>query len=87
MVDLIGWSGAILLLIAYALVSVKYVGGTSVGYQLLNIVGAVLLIVNSSYYGAYPSAILNLIWAAIAFIAIIRKRKAGVVTERTSHEV
>jgi O-antigen/teichoic acid export membrane protein len=82
MVDLIGWSGAILLLIAYALVSGKYVGGTSVGYQLLNIVGAVFLIVNSSYYGAYPSAILNLIWAAIALIAIIRKRKSGVVIKK-----
>jgi hypothetical protein len=68
-------------------VSGKYVGGTSVGYQLLNIVGAVLLIVNSSYYGAYPSAILNLVWAAIASIAIIRKGEHGVVAKGSSHEV
>src|SRR5262245_27355171 len=73
MVDVIGWSGAVLLLVAYALVSGKRLGGASARYQLLNVAGAVLLIVNSACYGAYPSAALNVVWAIVGLVALTRK--------------
>lgn len=58
-VDGLGWVGATLLLIAYALVSLRGYRGTSAPFQLLNLAGSALLIVNSAYYGAYPSAFLS----------------------------
>ncbi len=70
LVDLLGWIGAIALLIAFMLVSTKKVEGDSTGYQLLNIVGSILLIVNTFHYGAYPSGALNIFWMAIAIYAI-----------------
>ena len=73
-VDGLGWVGATLLLIAYALVSLRGYRGTSAPFQLLNLAGSVLLIVNSAYYGAYPSAFLNVIWIGIAIAAIARAR-------------
>lgn len=73
-VDGIGWVGAVMLLIAYALVSLRGVRGTSAAFQLLNIAGGALLIVNSAYYGAYPSAFLNLVWIGIAIASIARGR-------------
>ncbi len=70
LVDIVGWIGAIALLVAYALVSARRVEGDSTSYQSLNLVGSILLIVNTIYYRAYPSAFLNLVWGAIAVYAI-----------------
>ncbi len=70
--DVLGWVGAALLLGAYALVSTKSVEGDSIVYQLLNLVGSAFLIVNSAYYGAYPSVGVNVVWIGIAVFAILR---------------
>ena len=70
--DLLGWIGAALLLGAYALVSTKKVEGDSITYQVLNLLGSAFLIVNSAYYGAYPSVGVNVVWIGIALFAILR---------------
>ena len=70
--DILGWVGAALLLLAYALVSIKKLEGDSVAYQLLNLLGSAFLIVNSAYYGAYPSVGVNVVWIGIAAFAIFR---------------
>ena len=49
-VDILGWAGAVMLLSAYGLVSLKKLEGDSVPYQLLNLAGGGLLIVNTVYY-------------------------------------
>jgi hypothetical protein len=64
-VDVVGWAGAGCLLFAYWLVSSGRVPGRSWRYQVLNITGAVLLSVNSGYYGAFPSVGLNIVWIAV----------------------
>lgn len=64
-IDVIGWLGAGSLLLAYVLLSMKRLDGQSTTYQVLNLGGAIGLILNSGYYGAYPSALLNVIWAGI----------------------
>jgi hypothetical protein len=72
--DVLGWAGAVLLLGAYALVSTRKLEGDSVAYQLLNLLGSALLIVNSFHYGAYPSVGVNVIWIGIAVFAIARTK-------------
>ena len=71
MSDVLGWFGAALLLGAYALVSSKRLEGDSVAYQSLNLAGSALLIVNSAYYGAYPSVGVNVVWIGIAVFTIV----------------
>jgi hypothetical protein len=73
-IDTMGWIGAIAILLAYALVSAKKVPGDSVLYQGLNLAGSALLIVNSFYYGAFPSVAVNVVWIGIAAFALIRAR-------------
>ena len=73
-IDTLGWSGALLVLVAYALVSTRFVEGDSLMYQALNVVGATLLLANTAYKGAYPSAFVNMIWIGIAIFAIYRRR-------------
>lgn len=77
LVDIAGWMGVVALLVAYGLVSTKRTEGDSVVYQLLNGVGAILLLTNSFYYGAYPSAGINVVWIGIAIYALARKKKRG----------
>lgn len=75
--DIAGWIGAALLLGAYALVSTRKLDGDSVAYQLLNLLGSALMIVNSFYYGAYPSVGVNVVWIGIAVFSITRVILSG----------
>jgi hypothetical protein len=70
LLDIAGWLAAGLLLAAYWLISTKRVLGDSLGYQSLNIAGSILLMANTAYYGAYPSAFVNLVWLGIALYAL-----------------
>ena len=71
LVDALGWIGAIALLEAYALISAHKVKSHSWLYQGLNLAGAAGLIVNSTYYGAYPSTFVNVVWSGIAIAALV----------------
>ena len=72
-IEVVGWVGAILILAAYALVSMRRVAPDSVVYQALNIVGAAGFVVNGMAHGAMPSAILNIVWIGIGFFALSRR--------------
>jgi hypothetical protein len=74
-VEVIGWAGAALLLGAYALLSAGKVRAESMSYQLMNVLGSAGFIVNSGWYGAYPSAAMNLIWIGIGLYALRQRRK------------
>ena len=69
-IDIIGWIGAVLVLLAYALVSTHRVRAQSAAYQWLNIGGALGLVVNSGWNGAIPSAVVNLAWIGIGVYAL-----------------
>ena len=72
--DIIGWVGAAGVLLAYFLVSTDRVGGGSIVYQSLNMLGGACLILNTVYYGAFPSAGVNLVWVGIALYSLMRQR-------------
>jgi hypothetical protein len=74
LLDGVGWLGAALVIVAYALVSFNRLSPASFRYQALNIVGSVLLIVNTAWHAAWPSAVVNVVWAAIALVAVTRHR-------------
>ena len=69
--DSLGWIGAFLLLLAYALVSFKKVAADSLVYQGLNVVASILLAINTLYHQAYPSSFVNIVWTFIAIFAIL----------------
>ena len=72
-INILGWAGTILYLIAYGMVSAKKVEVDSWLYQGLNFVAGTLLIINTLYLRAYPSAGLNIAWVAIAVLTLGRK--------------
>jgi hypothetical protein len=74
LIDIVGWVGAVALLMAYTFVSTRRMEGDSASYQLLNLGGSAFLMVNSFFYGAYPSSIVNIVWISIAIFALFRKK-------------
>ena len=75
LIDLMGWLGAVLLLLAYALVSNRRLAGDSARFQLLNLSGGVMLAINSGYHGALPSVAVNAVWIVIGLAALLRARR------------
>jgi hypothetical protein len=73
-VNVVGWIGMALLISAYALVTAGRLRGPGLPFQLMNLVGGGSLMVNSAYYGAWPSAALNLVWVVIGVVGLARAR-------------
>lgn len=73
-IDVAGWIGMALLIGAYGLVTAGRILGPSLTFQLMNLVGGALLMVNSGWYGAWPSAALNLVWVVIGTTGLVRAR-------------
>jgi|RhiMetdeSRZDD1v2_1073273.scaffolds.fasta_scaffold28145_8 hypothetical protein len=71
-VDVLGWLGSVAVVAAYSLISLQKLQSTSKLYQWLNLVGSVGLAVNTAYYHAFPSTVVNMIWLLIAGSALIR---------------
>ncbi|TXH28410.1 MAG: hypothetical protein E6Q96_05225 [Cyclobacteriaceae bacterium] len=67
-----GWIGSVAVIAAYALNSLQKIKSDSLLFQVLNLTGAILLIVNSLFKEAYPFTFINTVWAAIALVAIFR---------------
>lgn len=72
LLTVVGWAGAALLLTGYALVSSSRMSGDGAAYQIINFTGSVSLMVNSAYSAAWPSVGLNLVWAAIGIVALVK---------------
>ncbi|MFK7889078.1 MAG: hypothetical protein AB8G16_19640 [Gammaproteobacteria bacterium] len=79
--DMIGWIGAVLLLAPYLLLSLGKMEGRSTPYQALNVAGSAALIANSAYYGAFPSAAVNVVWIIIGTATLVALAK-----DNTKHE-
>ena len=73
LIDVLGWTGSILYLLAYALVSLRKTEGDSVLYQGINIIAGLLLVIYTLSLGAFATTGLNAVWVAIGIFTIVRK--------------
>ena len=64
--EIAGWTGAVLVLGAYILVTLGRLTGQSPHFQWMNLAGAAGILLNGWWHGALPSATLNLIWMFFA---------------------
>ncbi len=78
-----GWIGMALILISYLLITTKQLSPTSILYQIINIVGATGVVLDSIMSGAWPSAVFFIIWGCMAIIYFVigiinaKKEKEG----------
>lgn len=79
-IDILGWVGSIEVVAAYGLNSSQRIKSDSLTFQLLNLTGAVFLIINSIYKQAYPFTFINSVWTVIAIVAIV-----GILKKKKQH--
>lgn len=72
-INILGWTGSVLYLLAYALVSLKKTEGDSLLYQGINIFAATLLVIYALYLGAFATTGLNAVWVIIGLFTLGRK--------------
>lgn len=76
-IDVIGWSGSLMVVLAYALNSYQRIRSDSWAFLLLNFSGGMCLIIYSIYYTAYANTFINVIWVLIAIPALWRLARHG----------
>jgi hypothetical protein len=72
LIETIGWIGSLLVIGAYGLNSYQKIKSDSLIFQIMNLVGGLLLIINSVYKEAYPFTFINTVWVLIAIPAIFQ---------------
>lgn len=72
LIELIGWIGAALVLIAYGAISAKRLSSESASYQGLNLAGSCCLALYALYKGAFATVAVNVVWLLIAAWALTR---------------
>lgn len=70
-IEVIGWLGALMILVGFALNGFEILQSQSYAYQLLNLVGALGVVVTSLHRKVHQTALLNGFWAVIAVFALI----------------
>jgi len=70
--EILGWYGTGAVLVAYFLNSFSLLPATSAWYQGLNATGAIGVAVASYRRRAYQPLVLNVVWAVIGTVALIR---------------
>lgn len=70
LIEIVGWVGAFLLLFAYFLLIHKNLSSRSKLYQWMNIIGSLMLGINTFLVKAYPSFLTNIIWFFIGLYGI-----------------
>ena len=69
--DILGWFGVVAILVAFTLVSFGFVGGRSLLFQILNLLGSAAIAYDALTNKDKPAAWLNIIYAVIALIALL----------------
>lgn len=70
LIELIGWTGAALILAAYTLGSLEKLQPQSYPYHAMNVAGAAGFIINSGYHGAISNAALIIVWIAVGLVTL-----------------
>jgi hypothetical protein len=71
-IDVLGWAGAIVILVAYGLLTAGRWAASSLRYQWANALGAAALLVWAISIAAWQSALLNAVWAVVGLVGLAR---------------
>jgi hypothetical protein len=76
LIQIAGWVGTVLIVVAYYLVSHhKYVEPDSKIYQMMNLLGAIGVGISGFHQHAWPSVALQVAWGIIAILALVKNKK------------
>jgi len=70
--EIVGWYGVVAIVGSYTLISFGLVSAQSLPYQLINLSGALAIMFEAYKKRDVQPVVLNIIWALIAVVAILR---------------
>ena len=70
--EIVGWYGVGAILLAYLLNSLGIINSSNYWYVILNLTGALGIVIDAWRQKNYQPVILNLVWAFIALFALLR---------------
>jgi len=84
--EILGWCGAALILLAYFLLTSGKLTSQSKIYHGMSLIGGITVAINAIFNGAFPPAALNIIWSIIAVYGLAKgiklfKKKPKRITE------
>jgi len=77
MTTLIGFGGALIVLIAFVLNQIHKLNEDDTTYDVLNLVGSAMLVAYALIIRSYPFAILNLVWAGVSLSDVVSDVRRG----------
>lgn len=89
-IEIVGWTAAGVLLGAYALLSRGKLSGQGSSFQTLNVVGSLLVGVNSFVHEAWPSVSVNVVWLVIGVATLTahhRRRDRATTAEPVAEPI
>lgn len=72
MIDVVGWYGVGAIIFAYMLISFEVIIANSWQYQLLNLTGAIGIIIEAVAKKDRQPVVLNIFWIMITLVALVR---------------
>ena len=77
LIEIIGWTGSVLIVGAYVLNLKGKIEATSKYYIWPNIIGALFFAINSFSHGAMPSVVVNIVWIGFAIETLFKISKTA----------
>ncbi len=75
LIEGLGWIASVLIVGAYFLNIQGKLRADDPRYVWANLVGGLFFVVNTYYHGAYPSALVNVVWVLIAVASLMKARQ------------
>ena len=69
-IEIIGWIGAIMLLVSYAMASFGILSVDMLIYQLMNLTGSIIAMIISAKHNVKQTILVNAVWSVVAIISI-----------------
>lgn len=70
--EVAGWMGILAILLAYIGSNLSFIPIDSLLYTLLNLFGAITIIIHSWHKKDFQPVVLNLVWALVAIFALLK---------------
>ena len=74
--DIVGFIGVFIILIAYSLLQARRMDGNGVWYPLINLVGAILILISLLYKPNMPAIVMEAAWVVVSVVGIFFAIKA-----------
>ena len=75
-IDIAGWLGAAFYIFPYLQLNLKKWDVYTPAYHFCNIIGSLMLTINTLYYLSYPAAFTNAFWGGIAIYGFMKYGRA-----------